>query len=174
MYNAGRPGIWRVRPDGRDALPLAQGSLLGIPDVSPDGAHAAYLVTNNVAQRNTIRVVEVATGRDTGFSIPVPYRRQLSSGDITWARTRWTPDSEWLVFIGQDDDGRAAVFKQRFTVGADTAATRRRLVTSLPGAMTESLAVSPDGRFITVSDGYYVRRLVFAEHVPGVIGRRPR
>jgi eukaryotic-like serine/threonine-protein kinase len=172
--NAAQPGIWKVHPDGQGAALLKKGALFYIPDVSPDGRYAAYLATDVVNQKNTIHVIEVETSRDTGFQIAVPYRRQLASGDVTWARARWTPDGEWLVFIGQDETGRAVVYKQRFTPGADTSATRQRIVTSLPGAMTESLAVSPDGKFITVSDGYYVRRLALAEHVPGVVGRGTR
>jgi Tol biopolymer transport system component len=170
--NPARPGIWKVRPDGQHATLLAGGPLYRVPDVSPNGLYAAYLHTDVVNQRNTIHVADIETGRDTGFTIAVPYRRQLASGDVTWGRTRWTPNGESLLFIGQDEAGRATVYKQRFTPGVDTSATRQRIVTSLPGAMTESLAISPDGRFVTVSDGYYVRRLVMAEHVPGVVARR--
>jgi Tol biopolymer transport system component len=170
--NTTKPGIWKVRPDGQDATRIVQGPLHYVPDVSPDGRCAAYLLTDQVNLRNTIRVVEIETGRDSGFEIEVRYGRQMTSGDVTWGRARWSPDGQWLLFIGQDEAGRAAVFRPRFSPGTDTSATRQHIVSSLPGALTESLMMSPDGRFITVSDGYYVRRLVLAEHVRGVIARK--
>jgi hypothetical protein len=64
------------------------------------------------------------------------------------------------------------VYSQAFSPGSDTTPTRQRVVSSLPGALTESLVMSPNGRFITVSDAYYVRRLMLADHVPGVYARR--
>jgi hypothetical protein len=64
------------------------------------------------------------------------------------------------------------VYKQRFSPsGDDTWATRVPLVDSLPDASTESIAAESNGRYITVSDGYYSRSLMLAEHVPGVVGR---
>ncbi len=170
--NTARPGIWRVRPDGRDASMLVPGPLRYVPDVSPDGRFVAYVVTDQVQLVNTIHVAEVETGRDTGFQIAVPYHRETSSSDVTWGRVRWTPDSNSLLFIVQEEDGQAAVCKQRFAAHADTTATRQRLIGSLPGALTESLMMSRDGLFITVSDGYYVRRLALAEQVPGIVGRK--
>jgi Tol biopolymer transport system component len=175
VYSSSNPekaGIWKIRPSGKDATRLVKTPFNYLPDVSPDGRYAAYVLTDAVNRRNTIRVVEVESGRDTGFEIALPYTRGFSSADVQWGRTRWAPDGLSLLFIAQEESGQAGVYRQRFAPGIDTRGTREQLVGSLPGAMTESLTISPDGQFLTVSDGHYVRRLMVAEHVPGVRARR--
>lgn len=172
--NESKAGIWKVRADGRDATPVVAGPLLYIPDVSPDGRYVAYLFTDRVNLQNAIRVAEVESGRVTPFEIRVPYQLEESGADITWGRARWTHDGDEIVFIRQDEwTGRSGVYRQRFSrAGGNTDATRTLIVESLPGALVESLVVSPDGRFVTVSDGYYSRNLMMGERVPGVVGRR--
>jgi hypothetical protein len=163
---------------GGASLALVGGQFVRLADVSPSGRYAAYLVDDRVGRQNAIRVVDVESGLNTGFEIKVPYRRTESTADVTWGRARWMMNNgEWIVFVGQDKEtGEAAVYKQRFSPsGEDTSATRVRLVNSLPGTSTESMAVEQeDGRYITVSDGYYSRSLMLAEHVPGVVGRPRR
>jgi len=175
--NEAQPGIWKVPPAGGASLPLVRGQFVRLADVSPSGRYAAYLVDDRVGRQNTIRVVDVETGLNTGFEIKVPYRRTESTADVTWGRARWMMNNgEWIVFVGQDrQTDRAAVYKQRFSPsGEDTSATRVPLVNSLPDASTESIAAEPNGRYVTVSDGYYSRSLMLAEHVPGVVGRLRR
>jgi Tol biopolymer transport system component len=175
--NEAKPGIWKVPTAGGEALPLVRGQFVHLADASPSGRYAAYLVDDRVRRQNAIRVVDVETGLNTGFEIKVPYRRTESTADVTWGRARWmTNNGEWIVFVGQDEKtGEAAVYKQRFSSsGEDTWATRVPLVISLPEASTESMAAEPNGRYITVSDGYYLRSVMMAEHVPGVVGRPRR
>ena len=175
--NEADPGIWKVPTAGGESLPLVRGQFVRLADASPSGRYAAYLVDDRVGRQNAIRVVDVETGLNTGFEIKVPYRRTESTADVTWGRARWMMNNgEWIVFVGQDrQTDQAAVYKQRFSSsGEDTWATRVLLVNSLPEASTESIAVEPDCRDISVSDGYYSRSLMLAEHVPGVVGRPRR
>ena len=175
--NEDKPGIWKVPAEGGESSALVRGQFVRLADVSPSGRHAAYLVDDRVGRQNAIRVVDVESGLNTGFEIKVPYRRTESTADVTWGRARWMMNNgEWIVFVGQDQETReAAVYKQRFSPsGEDTRATRVLLVNSLPEASTESIAAELNGRHITVSDGYYSRSLMLAEHVPGVVGRPRR
>src|SRR5262245_61959972 len=81
---------------------------------------------------------------------------------------RWTPDERAIVFVGQDADGHAGLYRQDFVPGRDTGATRRQLVASLPGSATESFGISPDGAHIVVSDALSSQSLMLVDGVKGI------
>ena len=119
---------------------------LSDPQVSPDGARIAYVVTDvNLdanSRRNEIRVVPLAGGQPITFS-----------GD----RPRWSPDGKQLAFVGSDSEIR--IHTLGHTTGSPAARVLRTVSTGAAGVMW-----SPDGKWIAfVSD-------VFPECNGNVIG----
>ena len=83
-------------------------------------------------------------------------------------RSRWLPDGRTLVFYGDDDSGRAALFQQPIVPGRDTRGERRRVAVSDAQRVIESFGVSPvDGR-IVVSAGWADSDILLAEGIPGI------
>ena len=76
------------------------------------------------------------------------------------------------MFVGQDAEGQVGIFEQAFAPGEDTSATRRLVVPSAQGRLTESFDLSPDGSWITVSYGNH-SRTVWLPGVEPVRRRRP-
>ena len=60
---------------------------------------------------------------------------------------------------------------QKFEPGADTRGGRRRVTNLAPDLNAESLAISPDGAFLTVAIQEQRFDLMLAENVPGLKGR---
>ncbi len=173
VYTTGNPespGVWKVRSDGTEAQVLVPGEQRFFPEVSPDGRYALYLEYGRPQLRSMIRVVEIGTGRLVDFGIPVDFTLDESNADITRGRARWTRDGR-IMFVGQDENG-VGIFDQAFEAGRDTTNTRRLVVPSAPGRLTESFALSPDGTKITVSFGNYTRTVMLAESVPGIESAR--
>jgi Tol biopolymer transport system component len=81
------------------------------------------------------------------------------------------PDGRAIAFVGQDENGVNGVFVQDFVPGRDTSDTRRRLGGFDPDNSTESFAISPDGRFLTIAAWEQLFNIVIADNVPGI--RRP-
>jgi hypothetical protein len=136
-----------------------------IPEVSPDGIWASYLIV--VRTETTLHVIRVEDGKDMIFSVlPEPRRKTFLLG-----RSRWTPDSKQILFTGQDEKGLDGIFIQAFVPGKDTQATRRPLAGFDPDWITESLGLSPDGKRLVLSEAERVFSLMIAEGVPG-LGRQ--
>jgi TolB protein len=169
VYSTTNPdqlGLHRIRPDGSDDERLVADTCF-LPEVSPDGRHALYLVADPVAGRNVIRVVEVPSGEPVDFEILLDLPSTDTLGG-NYGRARWLPDGSAVAFVAADETGQYGVQVQEFAPGRDTAATRRTLVELEPGSVIESFGLSRDGRMMVVSTMVDVASLVMAENVPGV------
>ena len=109
--------------------------------------------------------MKLADGSPVPFEISVVERRRTSA---VLGRARWMPDGRAIAFIGQDEQGVNGVFAQDFVPGRDTAATRRKLGGFDPENAAETLALSPDGRFLTIGGWEQLFNVMVANNVPGV------
>ena len=164
--NRKHPGLWRIHPDGTGAELLAQGAVQ-IPQVSPDGIWATYLI--RVRTMTALHVIRVEDGKDMTFAVLPEPRRKTS---VQPGRARWTPDGKRIIFTGQDERGLDGVFSQDFVPGTDTTSTRRPLAGFDPDWITESLGLSPDGQRLVLSESERVFSLMIAEGVPGLGHRK--
>jgi Tol biopolymer transport system component len=83
-------------------------------------------------------------------------------------RCRWMPDGKSLAYIDSNERGGLGIFVQDFIPGKDTYATRRAIAGFDPDKETETFAISPDGKFITLSELELPSSLVRVENVPGL------
>jgi hypothetical protein len=84
-------------------------------------------------------------------------------------RLRRPPIVVWrLPFVGQDERGVNGVFVQDFVPGRDTTTTRRKLGGFDLENSTETLAISPDGKFLTVGGWEQMFNVMIADGVPGI------
>ena len=150
VYSSANPqtaGIWKIHPDGTGATELVRSPTAGNAEVSPDGKYAAY-VENRRNSVVFVKVLEVETGADVPFEIPIESVKETVA---ILGRVRWMPDGKSLVFLGQDENGINGLFIQEFVPGRDTTNTRRPLGPFDPQNSSESFGISPDGRFITIA-----------------------
>ncbi|HPF70250.1 MAG TPA: hypothetical protein PLQ13_06225, partial [Candidatus Krumholzibacteria bacterium] len=134
-------GIWKIRPDGSDAVRLLAGPYL-LPEISPDGQHV--LCVSNRDLDYVVSVIRLEDGSRVDFEIVIsPFERQE---DVMFGRARWTPDGRGILYVGQDAQGHSGIYVQDFVPGQDTAAGRRPLAGFSQRYATESLGISPDGR----------------------------
>ena len=152
-----------MRADGTEPTRIVAGSMQ-IPDLSPDGEHVLYV--DGLSSR--VVVVRVRDGAPAPFEIAIKRR---SNTTTVLGRARWMPDGRAIAFVGQDENGVNGVFVQDFVPGRDTSDTRRRLGGFDPDNSTESFAISPDGRFLTIAAWEQLFNIVIADNVPGI--RRP-
>jgi serine/threonine protein kinase len=127
-------GIWKIHPDGTEAVPVAIGAYL-IPETSPDGRYAAF---RGPGARRIVRLSD-GTLLDTKLGDTDRYRWSVEEG-----RT-------YLWAIGLNDRGndirRYAFDPERGTVGpAEVVVSGERV----KGA--ESLGVARDGSAVTFSN----------------------
>ena len=87
-------------------------------------------------------------------------------------RARWMPNGRAVAFVGQDERGVNGVFVQDFVPGRDTTATRRQLGGFDLENSTETLAISPDGKFLTVGGWEQMFNVMIASGVPGIAPTR--
>jgi hypothetical protein len=78
------------------------------------------------------------------------------------------PDGRAIAFVGQDENGVNGVFVQDFVPGRDTSDTRRKLGGFDPDNSTESFAISPDARFLTIAAWEQLFNIAIADNVPGI------
>jgi TolB protein len=171
VYSSANPstrGIMKIRPDGSEATLVVPGRNLIEPEVSPDGRYVAFVADQGSAQ-GALRVARLADGAAV---FAVPLNPWISGGGIDQGRSRWLPDSRALAYVDQDRDGSYAVYVQPFSPGADTYAQRRRIGALEPDLAAESLGISPDGAFITISYREQLYDLMLVDGVPDVPGRQ--
>jgi Tol biopolymer transport system component len=162
--NAAKRGVWKVHPDGSGEVQLLETDAVGT-DVSPDGRYVLYLKQDRINSINTVRFLEVGSGRPVPFEIPV--RFSVGSPGIIWGRGRWSRDGRSIYFVGENAAARSGVFVQDFAPGRDTTATRRPVAGFSPDYVTESLGISPDGSRLVISTGDEFASISIAENVPG-------
>ena len=169
-YNPKKAGVWKIQPDGSGATQLFSG-LTQQPEVSPDGKHVAYTwYKRSVVDETTyISVIDIETGRPVPFEVKVKSR---AKGPATLSgspgRCRWMPDGKSLAYIDSNEQGQLGIFVQDFIPGKDTFATRRAIAGFDPDKHTETFAISPDGKFITLAEVEILSSLVRVDHVAGL------
>jgi len=162
-------GIHRVRPDGSDDELIYAGSL-GIPEAAPNGSWVAFSQIPGATPQ--IRVVDLDTGSllDLGPGVHIPLTLSAAStmGGLTMGRPRWLPDSESVAFVGHGGNDLTGIYAQDIRPGVDTTSTRRLLGGAIHGELTESFAISPDGRFLTIALQRNSHSLLIADIVAGL------
>lgn len=155
-YNPKQMGVWKIHPDGSGATQLVAG-LTQQPEVSPDGKHVAYAWYQQSVVGSTayIHLVDIETGTAIPFEVKAEH-----------GRCRWMPDGKSLAYIDLNGKGDLGIFVQDFIPGKDTSATRRAIAGFDPDKQTETFAISPDGKFITLTELELLSSLVRVENVP--------
>jgi Tol biopolymer transport system component len=167
VYSSGNPqkaGLWKIRPDGSEAVHLVKGRV-SLPDVSPDGRHALYRVFSGKYPA-VLKVVRLEDGAAEPFEIAVDAKRRTT---VTLGRARWMPDGKAIAFVGQDETGASGVYVQDFAPGQDTTPSRRKLAGFDPDVAAESFGLSPDGARLVVAGWVQLFSLMEAERLPGLL-----
>jgi Tol biopolymer transport system component len=169
VYWSGNPeklGVWRIHPDGTGAALLKGGN--GIQtEVSPDGRYVLYIDQDRSDLINTIRVLEIETGKVVGFAIDVHYT--LGGPALIWGRARWSRDGRVIYFVGENERGISGIYAQDFDPGRDTTSTRRPVAGFSGDYVSESFALSPDGQLITLSGSQDSASIMMADGVPDAL-----
>ena len=159
--NPAKSGVWKVRPDGKEAQLVVAGTL-GVPELSPDGLWIACIDTGN----NLLRVVALSDGAEVA-TIALPPAVPL--GLLALGRSRWLPGSSTLAWLDYDPASAATrLVAQEIVPGRDTSSSRRTLLQGTPDSMPESFAVSPDGSRLLVSFDQSRSDLLLVEGLRGV------
>ena len=127
VITGGQFKLWRARPDGSQAAPLATNSPADdfYPAPSPDGTKLIYV--NRLGQgRDTLRVLDLATGNVNKINVP-------------GHAPAWSPNGELIAYV---DLPAGYVLKVMRPDGTD-----RRQV-SAGGGYEKSVQWSPDGKYL--------------------------
>jgi len=169
-YNPKSPGIWKIHPDGSGATQLFKG-LTQQPEVSPDGKYVAYVWYKQfaVGPMAFVHVIDIETGAQIPFEIKA---ERGVKGQTTLAgslgRSRWMPDGKSLAYIDSNERGDLGIYVQDFIPGKNTSATRSAIAGFDSDKQTETFGISPDGKFISLSEMELLSSLVRVENVPGL------
>jgi len=153
LQDAGeRSGIWKVRPDGRDATLIAAGPFL-IPETSPDGRFVAFRYTLAAGDR----LVRIADGRRLDVAIPFN------------DRFRWSVDagriSLWAIRI---DAAGNSIVRFPFDPGNETLGAAQTILAGDAVEDAESLGVARDGSAIAFSS--FANRRAQIVRIDGLAG----
>jgi Tol biopolymer transport system component len=154
-----RSGVWKAHSDGTQPVPFVAG-IIGIPEISPDGAHVLCLGFDATLTGTRLQAFRVADGKPVDFEIEIDVVRPTTAN---LGRARFMPDGRRIAFLGQDERGANGVFVQDFAPGRDTRATRRRLAGFDPDVDAETFGVSPDGSRVAIAGREVVSSLVLLE-----------
>jgi serine/threonine protein kinase len=139
-YDSSHPekeGLWRVRPDGRDAAPVLRAETAH-PEVSADGQYVVYHRPEPGGGSSAVDAVRVADGT------VIQIARNLRGADR--GRARWLGNTHTIVFFADDEQGRGGLFTQDLDPTRDTTSTRRALTGFDRETTVETFAISPDGK----------------------------
>jgi eukaryotic-like serine/threonine-protein kinase len=169
-YNPKKSGIWKIHPDGTEPKQLFSG-LTQQPELSPDGKLVAYVWYKQfaVGPMAYVHVMDIETGAQIPFEITA---ERGIKGQTTLAgslgRCRWMPDGKSLAYIDSNESGDLGIYVQDFVPGKNTLATRRPIAGFDSDKQTETFGISPDGKFITLSEMELLSSLIRVENVPGL------
>jgi hypothetical protein len=162
-YNPDRKGVWKTGPTGIGDAPLVKGATRW-PEISPDGRFVLYTIDKAPAARS-IQVVQLEDGHAAPFEIKLEIHEMRTAAAV--GRARWMPGGRAIAFIGQDEQGDAAIFVQEFTPGRDSSSTRRAIGGIDPQRAPQSFGISRDGAMMTVSGWEQVFGIEEVDNVPG-------
>jgi Tol biopolymer transport system component len=108
--------------------------------LSPDGKRVALTRTDPHTGNLDIWTIDLATGKGTAITNDLP-----SDYDAVWSA-----DGTKLVFVSYRDNGRNTGIYRR---ASDGSGNDELLFKSTPGAGTEGLDWSPDGKFLALATG---------------------
>jgi serine/threonine protein kinase len=131
---ADESGLWKIRPDGRDATLIRAGSQL-IPDTSPDGRFVAFRAQSNLGRR----LVRISDGEPLDVSIPYTDRHRWSDGGGTYL---------WAIHVSE---GHNRIVRFAFDPARETLGPEETLLEGGAVAEAESLGVARDGSAIAFS-----------------------
>ncbi len=114
---------------------------LGAMEVSPDGRYAAILIDDDGSERFSLRIREIATGRDVETVTEVGIGQPV-----------WTSDSRGIVFTEVNENWRS--YRARLHRLGEPVANDRTLYEETENiAFTVSVGRSQDRRYILISSG---------------------
>jgi dipeptidyl aminopeptidase/acylaminoacyl peptidase len=131
---------WKKRVENNQHIPTID-ELIELPrpmdaQISPDGAHVAYVVETPDWKRNDY-VTQIWL---TGVAQAEP--RQLTFAKMSSSSPRWSPDGQWLAFLSKRPGDKYTQIYRMSPFGGEA----ERLAELETGA--ETLAWSPDGKSI--------------------------
>ncbi|MCC6349551.1 MAG: serine/threonine-protein kinase [Candidatus Eisenbacteria bacterium] len=163
--NVAKSGLWRVGTDGGNAELLLRGITL-IPDLSPDGRYASVILAVGTLEAN-LTVVDLESGRVLPSTVPL----RGTPGTVQVGRSRWTPDSQALVYLEVRDDGHPVLLRRPLSAWRGEGGQADTLFAGSSDAI-ESFGFSPDGRHAVLSVVDWLSGLAITNSVPGVAPRR--
>ena len=160
--SAVKAGLWRVGSDGGNAEHLLRSGTL-IPDLSPDGRHAAVILGVGTLGAN-LAVVDLETRRPLPASVPL----RVTSGTVQVGRARWTPDGGAIVYIELREDGHPILLRRPLSFWRGEGGGVDTLFAGSADAI-ESFGFSADGRRAVISVVDWLSGLSIADGVPGIV-----
>ncbi len=174
-YVSGNPkkrGLWKVRLDGTAAQWLVPDPQVSHPEVSPDGRLVAY---HTQAEHGWVglRVVRLADGAPVGPPLrlrdsALARTTVLVLNPASIGRLRWARDGSGVLVVSVDAAERTGVSLATVGEGADPNAPMRPVAGFTPELQPESLGVSPDGRWLTLSVPELTMTLLGIDGLEGV------
>jgi hypothetical protein len=116
-------------------------------------------------------IARLADGSVLPFQVAFAWKqvalRRQGEAEVVRGRSRWVAGGAAIAYIDIDERERTGVFVQDFVPGRDTTSTRRPVGGFADDSRTESFAVSPDGRRLTLAVKETSLYLMIAEGLPG-------
>jgi tricorn protease-like protein len=128
----GRNGIWKIRPDGSAAAPVALGALL-IPDTSPDGRYVAF------RERGHCVLARVADGKR--LDIPLP----------DTDRCRWSVEGRTYLWAIAGSATGNSIRRYAFDAARERLGAAETILAGEEVSEAESLGVARDGSAVAFS-----------------------